>query len=259
MFKRLLGVFGGSGQSHARVPDGQRVYAIGDIHGCLAQLRDLHRSILDDAASAPADTTKTVVYLGDYVDRGEHSREVIDLLLGNPLPGFEHVFLKGNHEESFLQFLEDDSIGPFWFAYGGDATVDSYGAFGLDTGGGGAALDERFPRIQAALNARVPASHLEFLTSAEAYRVIGDYFFVHAGIRPGVPLNQQKTQDLLWIREEFIRSREDHGVVVVHGHTVVGKPEIKRNRIAIDTGACMGGPLTCLALEGAEKWLLTAD
>lgn len=259
MFKRLFGMFGDSGRSHARVPDGRRVYAIGDVHGCLGQLRDLHRSILEDAASATADMAKTVVYLGDYVDRGEHSREVIDLLLDDPLPGFEQVFLKGNHEVSFLQFLEDDSIGPFWFAYGGDATVDSYGAFGVEAGAEGVGLDERFPRIQAALRARVPARHLEFMAAAEPYKVIGGYLFVHAGVRPGVPLSEQETEDLYWIRDDFIHSREDHGFRVVHGHTIVEKPQVKGNRIAIDTGAYMGGPLTCLVLEGAEKWFLSAD
>ncbi len=258
MFKRLFGVFGGSGRPHARVPEGRRVYAIGDIHGCLGQLQDLHRSILEDAAPAPADMAKTVVYLGDYVDRGEHSREVIEMLLDGPLPGFEHVFLKGNHEETFLQFLDDDGIGPSWFAYGGDATVDSYGAFGVKAGGEGEALDERFPRIQAALRSRMPARHLDFLAAAEPYKVIGGYLFVHAGVRPGVPLSQQETQDLYWIRDEFIHSREDHGFQVVHGHTIVGKPEIKRNRIAIDTGACMGGPLTCLVLEGVGRRFLSA-
>jgi serine/threonine protein phosphatase 1 len=255
MLKRLLGLFGGSGQPHARVPDGRRVYAIGDIHGCLGQLRDLRRSILEDAASTTADMAKTVVYLGDYVDRGEHSREVIDLLLDDPLPGFEQVFLKGNHEVSFLQFMEDDSIGPSWFAFGGDATVDSYGAFG-DVGGD---FNERFPRIQAALRDRVPARHLEFMAATEPYKVIGDYLFVHAGVRPGVPLSEQETEDLYWIRDDFIHSREDHGFRVVHGHTIVDKPQIRPNRIAIDTGAYMGGPLTCLVLEGAEKRFLSAN
>jgi len=240
------------GKKPARVPEGRQVYAVGDIHGCDDLLRRLHAMIAEDAAAAPPETRLTVVYLGDYVDRGEGSREVIDLLLDNPLVGFERVHLIGNHEDSFLEFLQDDEIGPAWFSYGGDATAESYGAIHVSDG----PMSERFLRIQKALRENVPPRHLEFLSALSPYHVIGDYLFVHAGVRPGVPLPEQSPKDLYWIRDDFIRSRADHGRVVVHGHTITPKPDRRPNRIGIDTGAYDSGVLTCLVLEGEKRRFL---
>lgn len=224
-----------------------RVYVIGDIHGRVDLLRALHAQILSDSASAPA--VRRVVYLGDYVDRGESSSQVIDLLLDEPLAGFDAIHLSGNHEEMMLGFLGDAALGPMWLHNGGDATLFSYGV-GIASGSN---ADERAIVMQNALRKRLPERHLAFLRGLRPYHVEGDYLFVHAGIRPGVPLERQNSEDLLWIREEFLYSREDHGHCVVHGHTIVSEPEFRPNRIGIDTGAFFSNRLTCLVLEGAGQ------
>ena len=252
----FLGAGKRSGAAGARVPRGVRVYAIGDIHGRADLLQDLHRLILADVAEAEPSMRRVVVYLGDYVDRGLQSRDVIDLLIGDPLPGFERVYLKGNHEEAFLDFLDDAGAGPDWFANGGDATVYSYGvAIPQEV-----PFSARFPHIQEALREAVPPRHIDFLTHLEMTWEIGDYLFVHAGIRPGRALDQQTAQDLLWIRHEFLTSSADHGKVVVHGHSVTVGPDLRDNRIGIDTGAFATGTLTCLVLEGrSRRFLSTAS
>ncbi len=256
VFDVLTGLFTGAVRPTARVPEGLRVYAIGDIHGRVDLLRHLHRRILDDAARAPAGTRFTAVYLGDYVDRGEHSREVIDLLLDRPLEGFEAVYLKGNHDHSFLTFLDDESVGPGWFVYGGDATIRSYGA----SAPASMPLNQRLAYVQQALRRTVPEPHRVFLERLQLSRSIGDYLFVHAGIRPGCPLDEQAPEDLLWIRDEFLASRADHGKVVVHGHSMSRRPQVRRNRIGIDTGAYRSDVLTCLVLNGsARRFLDTSD
>ena len=228
-----------------RVTDGTRVYAVGDIHGRVDLLRQLERRIDDDAAAAPS-ARKVVVYLGDYIDRGEHSRQVIDRLLDHPLSGFERIHLLGNHEDSMLRFLTDVQVGPAWLTYGGGATLHSYG---IKPPAG----ERDLVRAQAELRDRLPPHHLIFLRELSLSHVEGDYFFVHAGVKPGVPLDAQALEDMLWIRDEFLTSRVDFGKIVVHGHTITDAPEVKRNRIGIDTGAFASGKLTCLVLDG-ETW-----
>jgi serine/threonine protein phosphatase 1 len=228
-----------------RVADGTRLYAVGDIHGRLDLLREIDGRIRDDAAAARS-ARNTVIYLGDYIDRGDQSREVVDWLIDKPLPGFERVLLLGNHEDSLLQFLTDVQIGPAWLAYGGAATLLSYGVKPPST-------DREFVRVQEELRDRLPSRHLAFMRGLALCHVEGDYYFVHAGIRPGVPLDLQKQEDMLWIRDEFLLSRQDFGKIVVHGHTITEAPEIRRNRIGIDTGAFASGRLTCLVLQG-EAW-----
>ena len=236
----------------ARVPDGIRVYAIGDIHGRIDLLRILHGQILADSSSLSPNIKNFVVYLGDYVDRGLESREVIDFLIDQPLPGFESIYLRGNHEEALLKFLKDITIGPSWFRIGGDATVYSYGVrIPLDV-----APDQRFAYISKCLSDAIPPNHQAFLSRLEQNWHIGDYLFVHAGVRPGRPLDEQTTEDLLWIRDEFLDSTADHGSIVVHGHSVTEEPEIRKNRIGIDTGAYTSNILTCLVLEGGEQRFL---
>lgn len=233
----------------ARVPDGMRIYAIGDIHGRVDLLRKLHGQILTDSSSLSSNIGKIVIYLGDYVDRGLESREVIDLLIDEPLPGFESIHLRGNHEEAFLKFLKDVTIGPSWFRIGGDATVYSYGVrIPLDV-----APEQRFAYISEYLSDAIPPNHREFLSRLEQSWRIGDYLFVHAGLRPGRSLEEQTTEDLLWIREEFLDSTADHGSIVVHGHSVTEAPEIRKNRIGIDTGAYTSNILTSLVLEGGDQ------
>jgi calcineurin-like phosphoesterase family protein len=246
----MLGRFFGSRAPKAeavlpRVPDGRRVYAIGDIHGRLDLLVEIERRIADDAAASPA-ARPLVVYLGDYVDRGSQSREVVERLIERPLPGFERVLLLGNHEESMLQFLVDVQVGPAWLAYGGAATLLSYGIRPPDS-------DRDLVRAQDELRAKLPERHLAFLRRLKLRHVEGDYYFVHAGIRPGIPLDDQRPEDLLWIRDEFLLSPRDFGKIIVHGHTITKTPDIRRNRIGIDTGAFASGTLTSLVLHG-DAW-----
>ena len=233
------------------VPDGTCVYAVGDIHGRHDLLCDLQRRIARDAAGRDA-RRRVVVYLGDYVDRGPDSRAVIETLATAPLPGFESVHLRGNHETLLLDFLDDVAVAPLWFLNGGDCTLESYGV----PVGRGDSLDD----LQAAFRAALPPAHKAFLDGLALNHVEGGYAFVHAGIRPGVPLAAQAEEDLIWIRDEFLDATADHGHVVVHGHSIALQPDVRSNRIGIDTGAFMSGTLTALVLDGAaHDFLQTTD
>ena len=235
------------------VPPGMAVYAIGDIHGRSDLLAELHRRIETDADRGDV-AQAVVVYLGDYVDRGQDSAGVIDLILDWAPAGFEAVPLLGNHERLMLEFLEDIRRGPLWLRNGGDATLMSYG---VDPGDG-VYLDAKPLRaMQAALRERLPPRHLAFLQALQHAHMEGDYFFVHAGVRPGVALADQQEEDLIWIRDLFLDSRADHGKIVVHGHTIRPEPEVLPNRIGIDTGAYATGHLTCLALEGTKRRIIS--
>ena len=208
--------------------------------------------ILEDARDGPA--RRVLVYLGDYIDRGADPREAVELLIEQPLPGFESVHLIGNHEAFLLKFLEDEGVIMSWLMNGGDATCRSYG------------VDPYAPQIekqsllslQDQLSGRLPESHLAFYRGLRLSHTEGDYHFVHAGIRPGVDLERQDPDDLMWIREPFLSSKRDHGKIVVHGHTPTADPVVRANRIGIDTGACYGGPLTALALERDSRRFLQA-
>ncbi|WP_448204214.1 metallophosphoesterase family protein [Azospirillum sp. sgz302134] len=251
MFGFARRLWSDSEPASASVPRGVRVYAVGDIHGRLDLLEQLLGQIERDAASA-ADLVKYIVFLGDYVDRGPQSRMVIDRLAGYPPPGFGAIHLRGNHEAAMLEFLEDARSGADWIAYGGGATIASYGIVPPAED----APVERLAEIQHQLLAALPHHHRAFLTGLRASIAIGDYLFVHAGIRPGVPLDRQSESDLLWIRREFLTSHADHGKVVVHGHTIADQPEIRANRIGIDTGAFATNRLTALVLEGTDRRFL---
>ena len=235
--------------SHA--PRGVRVYAVGDIHGRADLLDQLLRQIGRDAASG-ADLVKYLVFLGDYVDRGPDSAMVIERLSGALLPGFGAIHLRGNHEAAMLGFIENPQAGPGWLAYGGRATLDSYGVAAPAEDAPPEHVAEARQRFAAAL----PAHHRTFLAGLRSHIAIGDYLFVHAGIRPGLPLHRQRDEDLLWIRREFLTSHLDHGKVVVHGHTITEQPEVRSNRIGIDTGAYASNRLTALVLEGGERRFL---
>lgn len=236
-----------------RLAPGNRVYAIGDIHGCIEPLHQLHQLIREHAADQPV-TRNVVVYLGDYVDRGPDSRGVIDVLRDEPLPAFERIYLKGNHEASLLHFLEDEQHGPQWFAYGGDATLYSYGVSAPRSPTDWAGLQ----RAQSEFAQKLPPEHRDFFNRLRLTHIEGDYLFVHAGLRPGVPLEDQNSEDLLWIRDDFLCSDVEFGKIVVHGHSISEAPTIRHNRIGIDTGAFAGGPLTCLVLEGTSRTFLTS-
>lgn len=244
----------------ASVPVATRVYAIGDIHGRADLLERMEALIASDAAGAP--DRRVIVFLGDYIDRGLESAQVIDRLIDrliDPLAGsgagFEHVFLCGNHEDAMLGFLDDAAKGPLWLANGGDAALYSYGVRIKTL----LPYAERLAAVQAELRAKVPPAHLDFLRGLKRLHIEGDYLFVHAGVRPGVAIDAQSAEDLIWIREPFLSTRADFGKVVVHGHTINANheaPEICANRIGIDTGAYATGKLTCLVLEGETRRFL---
>lgn len=226
-----------------RVPDGHRVYAIGDIHGCDDLFAELIALIERDAAETSAH--KTLILLGDLIDRGPCSKQVIDRAIGlaERWPGMR--WLLGNHEEVFLKALQGDpQMVRYFVQIGGEPTIHSYGLTG----------DEyyrlTFEELADRLPALVPEAHKQFLARSEDHVQIGDYLFVHAGIRPGVPMEQQKKSDLRWIRGEFLSDRRDHGAIVVHGHTITDDVEVRPNRIGIDTGAYQSGVLTAIVIEG---------
>ena len=230
-------------------PPGKRMYCIGDIHGRADLLVELQERIVADAADFAGQ--RQLLYLGDYVDRGEQSRQVLDLLTAGPPPGFEQIHLLGNHEQAMLDFLLDPLAMAGWLTWGGAATLRSYGIHA-----GVLASRQELQALRDRLEAELPPPHREFLASGLPAYAEGSYYFVHAGVRPGVPLAKQAIEDQLWIREEFTDSQADHGAVVVHGHSISEEVEFRPNRIGIDTGAFCTGVLTALVLEGEQQRLL---
>jgi serine/threonine protein phosphatase 1 len=230
-----------------RVPDGRRVYVIGDVHGCLERLVSLHFDIAADLAARPV-AHSALIHLGDYVDRGPDSAGVLWLLAGAVKPQVnQRVDLKGNHEVMMLNALTGNrQSATHWLDNGGDATLESYG------------IDAEGQLHPATWRAAVPDLHVEWIQRLELMHREGNYLFVHAGIRPGVALRAQTPEDLMWIREPFLSNRDPRDVVVVHGHTPRPAPDVFENRIGIDTGAAMNGRLTCMVLEGEEMRFLTA-
>jgi serine/threonine protein phosphatase 1 len=225
-----------------RLPPGMRIYAVGDIHGRADLVSDLFTRI--DAHHAAHPIRKPVqLFLGDYIDRGPDSREVLDLLVARAR-STPAVFLKGNHEKYFIDFLSDPSVLDHWQRLGGLETLLSYGL--IPSINPTAAMQTQ---LSAALDRKLPESHREFFRNLQLSFTCGDFFFVHAGVRPGIPLSKQREEDLLWIRYDFLLHEERHEKVIVHGHTPVTRPEVHTNRINIDTGAYATGQLTCLVLE----------
>lgn len=212
----------------------------------------MHELIRHDWSSAGVRAAH-VIYLGDYVDRGPDSSGVLERLCGSALPGTQRTFLIGNHEEMLLNFIANPSTGRLWMQFGGLETIRSYGVpmrhlleieASADTAEG--------------LAQRISPSHLKFLSRLETCITLGDYFFCHAGVKPGVPLASQSPHDMRWIRDEFLGSEANFGAVVVHGHSPVPEPDVRPNRINIDTGAYATGILTCLVLEGEQCRVLQA-
>ncbi|QAU48767.1 metallophosphoesterase family protein [Bradyrhizobium guangzhouense] len=226
-----------------RLPDGVRIYAIGDVHGRADLLQSLLTVI--DADLAKSNPGRAIqVFLGDYVDRGPDSRGVIDLLIERSKT-HETVCLKGNHEVFLLEVLKDPARLQEWRHYGGLLTLVSYGITPTMN-----PTAEQQTELIEALNRAIPPEHLAFLQQLPSSFTCGDFFFVHAGVKPGIALDRQKDEDLLWIREEFLESERRFGKYVVHGHTPVSTPDIRPNRINIDTGAYATGNLTLLTIQG---------
>ena len=230
-----------------------RAYAIGDIHGRLDLLDVLLQRIERDLAGREARDT-ILVFLGDLIDRGPESAGVVERLRSFDPPYAKAVFLAGNHEELLLRILEGDTR-PLqqWLKYGGAECAESYGV--------NVAELLRLPRRDALdlLRSKVPSAHLTFLREMQDSYQFGEYLFVHAGIRPGVAIEAQSRADLRWIREPFLSHSQQHGFMVVHGHTIVDEVEEHGNRIAIDTGAYNSGILTALAIEDDRRWYLSGE
>ena len=232
------------------VPPGQRVYAIGDVHGCADELRRLLDMIeTDHAARGPA--TRTVILLGDLVNRGPDSARAIGYARDLLASGVGRL-IKGNHEELFVLAARGDRQAVrALMRNGGLATLTSFGLAETDINRG------NYHDLAALLKSSIPRDVVSLLDAAENKIAIGDYLFVHAGIRPGVPLAEQQGEDLRWIREEFLASRAAHGAMIVHGHTIEKTATEYDNRIGIDTGAYQTGILTAIGLEGAQRWFLS--
>lgn len=228
----------------AAVPPGRKIYAIGDIHGCAGLLDELLGKIAKDAGGL---ANARLIFLGDYVDRGPDSKGVLDRLIDLKAAAPATVFLKGNHEAVMLDFLADPNQMLYWLDWGGEETLLSYGLRGV--------LQRSPEDLGEELAEKMPGGHLDFLHSLILTHIEGDYLFVHAGLRPGIALEGQQEEDLLWIRKPFHNAapEERPSHVVVHGHQPVGRPVDAGWRIDVDTGACWSGALTAVVLEGEKR------
>ena len=253
MLSRLRSLFGAapaqpqrSEREHLSAPEWPAVvYAIGDVHGCLVELRGLEQRIVEDAADIEGE--KWLVYLGDLVDRGPDSVGVLDRLLARPPQGFRRICLAGNHEIMMLGFLENPASQPEWLQFGGQQTLASYG---IDAA---RLLATPARQRRAILDSHVPQDHVEFLAELPLTLSLPGVVFVHAGLRPDVPLDRQAENDLLWIREEFFQAPPLPGRLVVHGHTPARDVVIVPGRICVDTGAFATGRLTAVRLSRDQE------
>jgi serine/threonine protein phosphatase 1 len=257
-------------QIDGSLPGGLRLYAIGDIHGRLDLVEGLVGIIEHDNSNRePARTN--LIFLGDYVDRGPYSKGVVDWLINArarcnllkrdrvsaPPPPFGFLFLKGNHEQLLLSFLEDPAVGRLWLKHGGDATLLSYGV-GERVVSHALRLGQPWlTEASAIFRALLPDNHFQFYRALELFYRAGNYLFVHAGVNPDVSLGDQSEEDLLWIRDRFLKSSHDFGAVIVHGHSPAPTPEDFPTRIGIDTFAVNTGRLTAVGLEGNRRWFLS--
>jgi serine/threonine protein phosphatase 1 len=232
-----------------RVPEGVRIYAVGDVHGRADLLHQVLSRVDADLVTYPH-CRPLQIFLGDYIDRGPSSRTVLDLLIHRART-HAVVCLKGNHESYFHAFLQDPDVLVAWRLFGGLETLRSYGLHP-------SLNPRRGERIQLAraLAEALPTSHRQFLCSLAPFFVCGNFLFVHAGVKPGVPLAHQREEDLLWIREDFLLCEENFTKIVVHGHSPVRAPDFRANRINIDTGAYATGRLTCLIIEAGGYFVL---
>jgi serine/threonine protein phosphatase 1 len=236
-----------------RGPDGQVVWAIGDIHGCLDLLDALLQGIARDEATD--DRPRTIIFLGDYVDRGPDSRGVLNRLIEiADMPDVDARFIRGNHEDKMHEFLDDPSVGATWCEYGGDAALASYGLAPPAV----RHRREGWVALSADLAHKLGPRGRRFLEQLEPSVTLGGYFFCHAGALPGVPLDQQADRDLMWIRGRFLNDDQAFDRVVVHGHTPTEVPHVDHRRIGVDTGAYATGVLTALRLDGDDERFVQA-
>ena len=233
-----------------RTPQGVRIYAVGDIHGRADLLQKLLVRVEEDARLSNKERV-IFITLGDLVDRGDYSKETIDILLKLP-PEWQHISLRGNHEEMLLGFLDNPEENSVWLLNGGLALLQSYGMKIFKP----TFNHKELHNISKEFSEKIPSRHLQYLQSQELYYKSEEYLFVHAGLRPRIPLEKQKKDDILWIREEFLNEDYNFGPMIIHGHTVSSVPDICKNRVGIDTGAVFSGKLTCLALQGSEAWFI---
>lgn len=249
--KSLLNLVANRQPRICAIPDGRRLYAIGDIHGRLDLLEKL-LAMIDEDDAARGNAATELVFLGDLVDRGPDSRGVVDRLLALSRGTMPARFLMGNHEEVFLRAVGGDVRAlRFLIRIGGRETLLSYGI-----------TDEQYRSLDyddlaEMMRARVPQAHIDFLAAFEKWIEVGDYLFVHAGVRPGIAIAEQTTSDLYWIRDDFLRHRDSFDKMVVHGHSITEQIDLRSNRIGIDTGAFASGRLTAIGLEKDERWFLS--
>jgi serine/threonine protein phosphatase 1 len=241
-----------TGESPHALTPGLRAYAVGDVHGHASLLDGMFARVARDLQERPHAGDVLEVFLGDYVDRGPDSAGVVERLAAPPAPGRRRVCLRGNHEEALLDFLDDPATLPRWAAFGG---LESLASYGVPTRYMGRRADPEACRD--AFAARIPPHHLAFLRGLPRWHTEGDVLFVHAGIRPGIPLPEQDPEDLVWIRDAFLSHPGPHPVRVVHGHTPAERPTVLPHRINVDTGAFATGRLTCAVLEGRSARLLS--
>jgi len=235
-----------------QTPPQHRLYVIGDIHGRLDLLERLLSMIEADALGHDK-THKKLIFVGDYVDRGLDSRGVITRLLKKFTAGLEPIFLRGNHDEMFLRFAQGDfEIAQAWLSLGGTAALASYSIRTL-----GYTDKAQMQTLHSEVQSKVPSEHIAFLENTVLSATFGDYYFVHAGIKPGVPLEKQDPIDQMTIRGAFLFCEDEFDKVIIHGHTIRPEPEVKHNRIGIDTGAFATGCLTCLILDGSSHTFLS--
>ncbi len=230
----------------------RRIYAIGDIHGVLKPLQDLHTLIAEEERKYPASTPPRIIYMGDYIDRGAQSKQVVDCLI-EQANVWDCIFLKGNHEHAMLRFLEAPEHHSAWLKWGGVDTLTSYGIEAFSAFG----RSDVLPYLAAELKAALPPEHVQFYQSLKLLHEEEGYVFVHAGLRAGVAIEEQKEFDLLTIRDEFIYADYDYGKPVVFGHTIFKTPYHRQGRIGIDTGSYLSGRLTCAVLEGKQVRFIT--
>ncbi|RWB55399.1 metallophosphoesterase [Mesorhizobium sp.] len=242
----------------ARGPDGMRLYAIGDVHGRHDLLAAMHRRIESELEHAPSSDWR-IIHLGDYVDRGPDSKGVIDFLIEARERDPRNLTLAGNHDIGMLEFLAEPNADGLFMRYGGIQTAASYGVK-LSTGSSWFGRpDEVLAHGHAALVEALPQAHVDFLRSLSFSVTFGDFFFCHAGIRPGIPLESQSPQDLIWIRDAFHDHPGLHPKVIVHGHTPVPETEVLANRVNVDTLAWQSGMLSALAVNGGDKRIVTVQ